>query len=392
MIAIWMLYSLITGAMFAAIAWLLERIARSWRLPTRGIWLGAMGLAVALSAIALIPGTNASPAGASPPRVAIVVAQENGRTVKRAIVRPDGPFAEIRSRARKAGAAIAAQISAASNRLAPWNTALVVAWLVLTVCLAGIVAHAVRDGRRMKRGLDAREIDGTPVLMTESIGPAHPDVSTYGRLLLLTCQRTMRAPWASLPMFTVVVPLQPRASQLAQRIAIMTSRGRARSGVATVALLAGTAAAAAIVLIIPAPRPMPPAAVNVVAAPPPTVMTDTVPDDPRFAIVHMTRLGLFNVPTDFERNEILGEILIYADGPARVSTGLDPLMLLTGTLHLKRLPRINADVTESNVYIELIGPGEMSIEGRGTGPAVYFGARGTRIMLRKGGMGIGTPR
>jgi beta-lactamase regulating signal transducer with metallopeptidase domain len=544
MIAIWMTYSMITGAMLSGIAWLLERVARSRGLPMRGIWIGAMMVTLALSAAAVIPGTRPATAPSVPATFATAgVSPANAGGIGRGVAGSRGSVVTVRERARRMSDAIDAQITAGTARLSPLNNVLAAAWIALTIALAAVVTHAVIGGRRMKRGLAAREIDGTPVLMTESIGPAaigigdraillpkwaaglepallrlivrherehltardpalllaglfavvlmpwhvalwwnwrrlrlavevdcdsrvlraYPDVQTYGRLLLLTCQRTIQAPWTSLPMFTVVAPLQPRASQLAQRIAIMTSRGTARSGVATVGLLAGTAVAGTIVLMIPAPRPCPPASGPVTGvartplldAPPTTERSnvawdrarreptstsasastpapaqilapssegadgyvaereryaaareayaaertrtksfaaDTEPDDARFDIVHATRLGLYNVPSDPERGEILGEILIYADGPARVSVGLDPLMPLTGTLHLKRLPRINADVTESNVYIELTGPGSMSLGGTFAHDVGTFGANGTRIMLMKGGMGVGTPR
>ncbi len=100
------------------------------------------------------------------------------------------------------------------------------------------------------------------------------------------------------------------------------------------------------------------------------------------AVVHITEVGLVEVPRGFE-------ILIFSPGTARVGIGLDTTALLSDTLHLKSLPAITADVTDADVHIQLVGPGEISVGGAVTGgPATHLSGRGSHIVLMKGGVGI----
>lgn len=53
-IALWMGYVVVTGAAITLAAWLLELLAHNWRLPSRGIWMSAMLMMLALGSAAAL--------------------------------------------------------------------------------------------------------------------------------------------------------------------------------------------------------------------------------------------------------------------------------------------------------------------------------------------------
>ncbi|MGH7653134.1 MAG: hypothetical protein ACREN6_00595, partial [Gemmatimonadaceae bacterium] len=61
MTAVWMVYALVSGVVFGAIAWLLEQLARAFGRPTRGIWIVAMGAMLAVGLVAANPTAVALP-------------------------------------------------------------------------------------------------------------------------------------------------------------------------------------------------------------------------------------------------------------------------------------------------------------------------------------------
>ncbi len=454
MTAIWMMYALATGTILAALAWLLEQLARSFGRPTRGIWIGAIGAMLAVGLVAANPTVVATRRAKIANDANTVGGYWAGlRATVDQLTPPPVLLADKRGDARDWWSRIAAELDAraarAIERAAPWDRALLVAWALATAFLAGVLVHAATVGKRLRTGLDAHEIDGTPVLLSDEIGPAavgvrrkaillprwalalepallrlivrherehleqsdpavllvallavvlvpwnlplwwawrrlslavevdcdarvlraDPDVRRYGQLLLLASQRAVRTPLASAPVFAVVAPLRPQHSRVAQRILVMTRRGSSVARLRTVLFALGSIFAAATAFALPAPRP----------------------HQASRAIVYLTSLGLRDTPADPILGGLQGEILLYADGDVRAATGIDTLVPMTDTLHLKRLPAITADVTDGELHIVLIGPGTFSVGGGvvgGTASGAYFRASGRHVVLMKGGIGI----
>lgn len=80
---------------------------------------------------------------------------------------------------------------------------------------------------------------------------------------------------------------------------------------------------------------------------------------------------------------------IFATGPARVGIGGAPMQALQDTLRLDRVPAMTLDVTDADVHVRLLSPGEIRLGGEITGgPARRVAAQGREIVFRKGGQGI----
>ncbi|MCR4339848.1 MAG: M56 family metallopeptidase [Gemmatimonadaceae bacterium] len=100
-------------------------------------------------------------------------------------------------------------------------------------------------------------------------------------------------------------------------------------------------------------------------------------------IVRITELGL---TTTVRENPT---VLIYASNSARVGIGNDAPTILTDTLRLSTLPAMTLDVTDGDVHVLLVSPGQIMIRGTVTGgPATHLSATGRHIVVRKGGTGI----
>ena len=105
----------------------------------------------------------------------------------------------------------------------------------------------------------------------------------------------------------------------------------------------------------------------------------------RATIVRLTTLGLSDATGDSVR------VLVWATGPARVGLGTADPAALTDTLRLNSLPAITADVTQSDVHIQLLSPGRMRLGGEVSGGrAIRFTAVGRHIVVLKGGVGADT--
>lgn len=172
---------------------------------------------------------------------------------------------------------------------------------------------------------------------------------------------------------TAVEQLQPRASHLARRIQVMTHVRTARSLVWIASLVCGTAVTASVALALPTLGQSP----DSIAV----IRTSKTPQDER-ALVHLTEVGLIDVPEHFE-------IVIFSTGQFRVGIGIDAPMERADTVRMDHLPAMTADVTDGDVHIQLIGPGRISVGGKVTGgAALRLSATGKHIILMKGGVGI----
>ena len=117
-------------------------------------------------------------------------------------------------------------------------------------------------------------------------------------------------------------------------------------------------------------------------------------------LVHTDSLGVSGVMLD---NGLKGRILVYGNGRARVSFGADAPRVLLDTVRLRSVPSFTADVTDSDLHLELVGgqlPGGgvvhilASVVGT---PETHFRGTGRHVVILKGGAGVqvrdrGNPR
>jgi bla regulator protein BlaR1 len=200
----------------------------------------------------------------------------------------------------------------------------------------------------------------------------------YGQLLLLVSHHRSTAPRGQRALMSLAAPLSPQASQLKQRIDAMTTRPTKHKLTTIAVMTAGAVGAAVLIAAVPAPaRKLPPAPITAIA-------------QGADVTVKVTKLGTRNVAVD-SRGQFAGELLIYGDGPVKIGIGTEGLRMVGDTIRLKTFPAFTADVTNSDVHVELRGEGEIELAGTVTGgPAVNVSATGHHLVLSKGGTGIRT--
>lgn len=450
MIALWMVYMLSAGTLIALACHLVEPLARGAGRGARGVWASGMVLVLVAGAVAL------RPPGLQP---------DDSVTVTRANDAPaEGSIGEFaRPSERSAWTTLAARLQAqvagtsrainqraadAARRLAPLDRPLLALWLLATTVLAALAIRAALVARRLRHGLERREIAGAPVMLTEDLGPSaigtrdgvillprwalelddallrlvvrherehleardpllllaalgavlllpwelplwwcwrrlrlaiemdcdrrvlreQGDVRRYAQLLLLTTQRAHSGPHASRSVMTVVAPLQPNVPDLGRRILAMTEPRTVRSPRRTALVTAVASVILGAAFVLPAPR---------------LARAQRAPAAER-AIVHITSVGLADVgPSPV--------ILVYTSGGGRAGLGLESPKALTDTLRLDHLPAMTLDVTDGEVQLQLLGPGQISVGGTVTGgPSVSLSGSGRHITLLRGGTGIET--
>jgi hypothetical protein len=148
MIAHWMLYCLVVGALLSLGALAMERAMRAFGLPQRGVWVAAMLLMMGIPAAARwIPRA---------PEPAPAPAAFEGQKVRMRLADFDGVAAE----------------SGARIDVAALDRPLALGWMGMSAAavLALLGAWAVLERRR--RGWQAAEVDGVPVLLSPATGPA----------------------------------------------------------------------------------------------------------------------------------------------------------------------------------------------------------------------------
>jgi beta-lactamase regulating signal transducer with metallopeptidase domain len=168
-----MTYALGTGMLVAFVAWAFEMLARTWRFPARGIWAAAMTVMLVLGSAAVtamaLPFYGASirvgaeidgTAGTSPSLV------PNNLTIAATAI------GHARERSGRVISTLAARLHLERQRLDSLNAILLALWAACSVMLAGVAVYALRDGRRLRRGLEPAQVEGVSVLLTETIGPA----------------------------------------------------------------------------------------------------------------------------------------------------------------------------------------------------------------------------
>jgi bla regulator protein blaR1 len=442
-IGVWMGYVLTTGVLMAFICTLAERMARAAGVATRTVWVGGMATMLVVAAATFFsgdrtPAARAEATAADAP--AGVAAPVRGRPDRR------GAVATLGERISGAIRAAEARVAVASVAISRWDRPLLILWALTAAFLAGVVAHAALEGERLRRGLQAREMEGTAVLLTDGVGPSaigiggpailmprwaldlddalmklvlrHEREHLAARdplLLLATLFAVVLVPW-HLPLWwswrrlrlaivvdcdTRVLCAHPDVRRYAQLLLLTAQRTSAPSW-ASRPVLSVTAplrphashlerrisamtqprTSRALLRIIPLAVGALPAAALLLALPSPPRAVAQRAAGQARAVVHLTSVGTANADSSTS-------FLIYTTEGARVGVGIDAPAARADTLRLDGLPAITADVTDGEVHIEVHGAGTMRVSGDVTGgPARRLSGGGRHIVLLKGGIGV----
>lgn len=444
MIAVWMAYTLLSGMLIAFACWLLEHMARSVRISTRGIWAGGMIAMLVISASPVV--REHSPPSAAP-RTGAVEAPSQITAAAHAWSGSQGLFPRLRQQIVRVRISLDAGAVVAAERLSRWDLPLLVLWAVSAAFLGGIVAHAAFEGRRLRYGLEPHEVTGVPVLLTDEIGPSaiggggpaillprwaldlddplltlilrHEREHLAARdplLLLAGLLAVVLLPW-HLPLWWNrkrlrlavevdcdgrVLRAHPDVRRYAQLLLLAAQRApkTAWASLAVVTVVAPlqplashlarrisamTQPRGSRVLLRSIPLVAGVAAILsliVVLPAPRRAQAQGLRDQAR-VLVHVTSMGWKSV------DDSPPSILIYTTGGGEVGIGTDPPRPIADTLRLDRLSPITADVTNGDVHVQVNGPGIMTLRGDVTGgPARHVSATGRHIVIAKGGTGI----
>lgn len=166
MIAAWIVYGLVTGALVAVAACGAEGVLRLSGRPGRWAWAGGMLLALAL--VVGVP-LRSAPAPASAAVAVLSALPAGGERTAAEVGRVDRLLQEVGRRGTAAAAALregAGRVPEGAQR------ALGVGWGVATGALLLLLAATHLRLRRARRGWIAAEVAGEPVLVSPGTGPA----------------------------------------------------------------------------------------------------------------------------------------------------------------------------------------------------------------------------
>lgn len=448
MIAAWMMYGALIAVVVGVAAFAIEYALRALRRPVRFLWIGALIVTVFLPGIQFLVASTAAPAigsdpstsrapastpSAASPRSPVeflpIAAQPPFRfprvmAVPSALSTLDSPLLLLWLAASLLWAAVLLVSAARLRRQrAAWHAATIDGMPVYVShdvgpALFGVARYSIvvpgwvlslDDTRRQLIVAHEREharaadpvmlAAGALLVMLQPWNPGvwlmfrrlrfgieldcdarvlarTPDVRSYGELLLEVGDRTLAG---AVPLAALSEP----HSLLERRISTMTATPPSRPLLrGLVSLTAGALLAIGACSI---PRPTPAAITDQTVVTP--VIELTSPPGSQSGrsdrvIVRITSVGLRNVgetPT----------ILVFASDSARVGIGTGSPRILTDTLRLSSLPAMTLDVTDGEVHVMLVGPGQLEIGGTVTGgPATRLSAMGRHIVVRKGGTGI----
>lgn len=426
MMILWLIYSMVVGALIMVAARFAERVAliRGW--TTRFVWITAMFLTVGASIGGLVFQATAQRrvnAMVETPPVSVVSTPPTGAWWQSLM-----PADAIVSRESLAEA-FRRQLDALTARLSPFDRAVFIGWALLSGVVLALVLYAAVQSRRLLRACEARDMKGTRVLLTEAMGPAAIGLGTAAVLLprwaldledhlldlvlrherehldagdpplllsalllvvLLPWQFAMWWGWQRLRL-AVEVDCDRRllrggrdTKRYAQLLLLMAQRIASRSTVlhplltATAPLQPEPSHLATRIQIMTqqstprAMRRMLLLAVGIagttsmaLAVPMPrSVANPGVPLPAQHDARAIVRITAVGLEgVEWTANGTLkGEVLIHTTGGAKVGIGTGELKPVRDTLHLKSLPAFVADVTDGEVHIWLAAPAKGKIE------------------------------
>jgi beta-lactamase regulating signal transducer with metallopeptidase domain len=171
MIAAWMLYSLVVGALIAAAALAGDHVSRILRLPVRVVWVAGMAGTVALSGIALVHLSKTAGVAA----VAEVDAVTSVASAAAGSESVDGwrhTLDEVAAFLDRATTITADRAYGMAAQQGGSNRLLAGAWLALSVVLLAVFGGTLLRFRSLRRRWRAHSIDGIAVLVSDDTGPA----------------------------------------------------------------------------------------------------------------------------------------------------------------------------------------------------------------------------
>lgn len=159
MIALWLAYTVLLGALAALVGLGLERTAALWRLPRRGIWAAAIAVSLVTPlGIRLLPAA---------PAVASAVPAGQGVSVGAVTALTAEPPVAERFVER-----VAALAGTAARRLAPLDRPLLLAWGAASLLIVLALGRSALELRARRRRWERRTVDGIEVLVAPDLGPA----------------------------------------------------------------------------------------------------------------------------------------------------------------------------------------------------------------------------
>jgi bla regulator protein BlaR1 len=164
-IAAWMAYALLIGALLALAAWLMEEVVRLRGGAVRFLWLGALLATVGL--VALAPLRAPSPA----PRLALT--EQTPDSPAAADARPSTDPGVVARTVAAGRAALASALEAAGALgSGATGTALAAGWGLLTAAALALAAATLLRARRARRAWPVAWVAGAPVRVAPRVGPA----------------------------------------------------------------------------------------------------------------------------------------------------------------------------------------------------------------------------
>ena len=141
MMAVWLAYALLSGALISMACWLLERLAREVRFPTRAIWAAGMAAMLLIPAASILPDlrTAAALRPSLPAGAALQAPSPNAGPPS-----AQGMLAGLLNRVEGVMVALELRVLEATERFSAWDPPLPAIWGAASAFLAGTVAHAAR--------------------------------------------------------------------------------------------------------------------------------------------------------------------------------------------------------------------------------------------------------
>ncbi len=164
MIASWMLYTCVVGAMCVLSAHIAEKALLMIRVPTRGIWVGALGLCAFLS-------LRACPifADQAVPYASVLPNLGSERSVADSVASEPSGLSAVATRLGRLPDVITLP---GATQVARLDVAFIVLWTLLSTIWLGALALSALRIARERREWERAHVDGTPVWLSHDVGPA----------------------------------------------------------------------------------------------------------------------------------------------------------------------------------------------------------------------------
>ena len=165
----WFVYVCIVGIVLALCASALDGALRQRALPTRWIWLGALGGFLFLAALAGLTRDEDRSVGLAPTHGGVLVVASAGTPAPR----PSSLMLRIaRAERMAASTMIASQVMLAARVPPGMSKAFPVAWLVATSVLLSLIVIVHLRAAEAKKAWPVARLHGTPVRVAPAVGPA----------------------------------------------------------------------------------------------------------------------------------------------------------------------------------------------------------------------------